>query len=272
MTRWKFESKWVKYIGGAIGGIIAGVVLMVGATKVVYPAISELVGLSVATSATTWNSVIDAAKGDSIGSGVLGQSPYLWNGVAFDRQRGSITNGALVDVTRLNGTITAADGYANPTTLVQALVLPELFNGTTWDRSRSASAANNTQATSLGTQLTTIGATWGITNTATAGTPTVSKTAGSGSIRHVATSGSACVAAAGTAQPAVQVVLRDGATGAGTIIQSWALAAPVNSSACIPLSGLNHTGSATTAMTIEFTGATAAAVIGTVNLQGYDTP
>jgi hypothetical protein len=266
------KTKWIKYVGGIIGGIAAGVVLMVGATKVVYPAISEVIGLSVAQSSTIWNSVADGAKGDSLGSGILAQSPYLWNGISFDRQRGSITNGALVDVTRLNGTITSADAYANPTTLVQTMTLPEAFNGSTWDRIRSISAANNTASTSLGALYTASLGTWSVTNAANAGTPSASKASGGGSVRNVATCVSISVAAAATAQPAVQVNLRDGSTGAGTIIRSWQLAAPANDSANIDLCGLNITGSAATAMTIEFAGATAAATQASVNLSGYSTP
>ena len=136
----KFDSKWVKYIGGAVGGIIAGIVLMVGATKIAYPAISELVGLSVAQSSTLWNSVVDAAKGDSLSSGILGQSPYVFNGLTFDRVRGDITNGMDVDVTRVSGSITPADAYANPTTANQIWSLGGVFNGTTWDRVRTATA------------------------------------------------------------------------------------------------------------------------------------
>lgn len=266
------ETKWAKIIGGILGGTIAGIVLMVGATKVVYPAISEVVGLSVAQSSTIWNSVADAAKGDTLSSGILGQSPYLFNGVSFDRQRGSITNGALVDVTRLNGTITSADAYANQTTLVQALMLPEIFNGTTWDRVRSASGANNTATTSLGATQVVPLSTWRVTNTASAGTPSASKTSGGGTVRHVATCVSISVGAAATAQPVVQVNLRDGGTGAGTIIRSWQLAAPVNGSALVDLCGLNESGTAATAMTLEFAAATAAATQASVTLSGYSTP
>jgi hypothetical protein len=281
--------------------MLAGIVLMVGATKIVYPAISELVGLSVASSATSWNSVIDAARGDSIGSGILGQSPYLWNGVSFDRQRGSIANGALVDVSRISGSITPADAYANPTTANQMWVLNGLFNGTTWDRARtatadglastgigayntslfngttfdrwkSASATNNTETTTVGVARVVNISTWSQTNSANAGTPTTSKASGGGSVRHVATCISVSVAAAATAQPAVQVNLRDGATGAGTIIRSWQLSAPANDSATVDLCGLNMTGSAATAMTIEFAAATAANTQASVNISGYSTP
>jgi hypothetical protein len=93
-----FDSKWLKYIGGAVGGIVAGCILMFGGVKVVYPAISQLVGLSVAQTATLWNSVADAAKGDALSSGIMAVNCYMWNGLTFDRCRGTITNGLLVDV------------------------------------------------------------------------------------------------------------------------------------------------------------------------------
>jgi len=296
-----FNNKWAKYIGGIVGGIVAGVILMVGATKVVYPAISEVIGLSVAQSSTIWNSVADAAKGDSLASGVLAQAPYLYNGASFDRARGDITNGMDVDVTRITGTTTPSDAFANPTTTNTMWTLNSIFNGTTWDRTRSATAdalastgmlavgnmlfngstfdrwdsvsgTNNTATTSVGVAQVVNLSTWSVTNSANAGTPSASKALGGGTVRHVATCVSVSVAAAGTAQPAVQVNLRDGATGAGTIIRSWQLAAPANDSASVDLCGLNISGSANTAMTIEFAAATAAATQASVNLSGYSTP
>jgi len=295
------DSKWVKWVAGTIGAVVAGGAIMLGGVMIGYPAISQLVGLAVAQSSTLWNNVIDAAKGDGQVSGVLGMSPYLWNGVTFDRVRGDTTNGMDVDVTRMSGSITPADAYANPTTANQIWSLSGVFNGTTWDRIRSAtadalastgmlatgqmvfngstfdrqdgiSATNNIATTSVGTSYNVPLSTWSVTNSANAGTPSASKAAGGGTVRHVATSISICVGAAGTAQPVVQVNLRDGATGAGTIIRSWQLAAPANDSACNDLSGLNMTGSANTAMTIEFAAATAAATQASVNLTGYSTP
>lgn len=296
------KMKIVKYLSGAVGACAVGIVLMVGATKVVYPAISQLVGLSVAQSATLWNNVADAAKGDGLTSGILAEAPMLWNGLSFDRARGSIANGQQVDVTRIAGTLTPSDAFANPTTVNNMWTLNSLFNGTTWDRIRSAtadalastgitasglvgwngaafdrirtiSAANNTAATSLGSSYVTQLSTWSITNTQASGSQaTVSKAAGGGTVRHVATSISACLS--GTAVQAPLVVnLRDGATGAGTVLRSWVLGiATINDAHCIDPSGLNITGSANTAMTIEFAGAGAATSTATVNLSGYNTP
>lgn len=164
------QKKWTKYLAGTIGAVIAGFILMVGATKIVYPAISELVGLSVAQSATVWNSVADAAKGDGLSSGILGQSPYLWNGVSFDRQRGSITNGALVDVTRIVGTLTPSDAFANPTTINDVWALNSVFNGTTWDRWRAGVSLTQggTPTGALFNTQTTGGAATAVTVTLTA--------------------------------------------------------------------------------------------------------
>jgi hypothetical protein len=291
------DMKWVKWILGTVGAVIAGGAIMMGGVIIGYPAISQLVGLAVAQSSTLWNNVIDAAKGDSQTSGILGTSSYLWNGLTFDRLKGT---GGSANV-NLIGTITPADGYANPTTASQVWNLNGVFNNTTWDRMRSVvgdgqavtgltavgdmvfnnstfdrirgiSGANNTATTSTGALQVVPLSTWRVTNSANAGTPSASKASGGGSVRHVATCVSLSVGAAGTAQPVVQVNLRDGGTGAGTIIRSWQLAAPINSSATVDLCGLNEAGTAATAMTLEFAAATAAATQASVTVSGYSTP
>jgi len=160
------DAKWVKWIAGIVGAVAAGAVIMLGGTQIGYPAISQLVGLSVAQSATMWNNVIDAAKGDSQGSGILGQSPYLWNGVSFDRARGSIANGQQVDVTRMVGTLTPSDAFANPTTINSMWVLNSIFNGSTWDRWKAN--VSPTQGPNLFNTQTTGGAAAAVTVTLTA--------------------------------------------------------------------------------------------------------
>lgn len=111
---------------------------------------------------------------------------------------------------------------------------------------------------------------WAVTNQATAGTPTISKAAGAAGVRHVCTGISISVSAGATAQTPVVVNLRDGATGAGTILASWALSTIANSTTSVQLTGLNIVGTAATAMTLEFAATTATAVVGSVNLVGYD--
>lgn len=113
------KTKIFKYLGAGIGAVVVGMVLMFGASKVVYPAISQLVGLAVAESATKWNNVRDASVGDNLTSGILAMSLYMWDGTNFDRLRGSIANGILVDVTRVTGSVTvigtATDNTTNST-------------------------------------------------------------------------------------------------------------------------------------------------------------
>lgn len=303
------KSKWINIAGA----LLIAVTITVGVTTLGKSAISELAGLAVAQTTTLWNSVADAAKGDGLGSGIMAQSPYLWNGVSFDRSRGAVGGDASaatgLTASQLLGLNTAGSydriragltadanvntGLLNTGNMVfngatwdrqrsltsDALASTgiaasgnALFNGTTFDRQDGISNTNNTATTSIGVSYTASLGTWGVTNSANAGTPSASKAAGGGTVRHVASCISISVAAAGTAQPAIQVNLRDGATGAGTIIRSWQLAAPANDSQPVDLCGLNMTGSANTAMTIEFAAATAAATQASVNLTGYSTP
>lgn len=324
------KEKSAKYLGAILGAFVAGAVLVVGATKVVYPAISELVGLSVAQSATMWNSVADAAKGDALANGVLAQAPMVFNGLTFDRVRGDITNGMDVDVTRISGSLTPSDAFANPTNVSNMWSLNSVFNGSTWDRMRSAtgdslstgvaamgqmlfngstldrertasgdnlaatgipasgnmgfdgstwdrlvsvSGTNNTATTTQGVRYYTPLSTWSVTNTPAANTQaTVTKAAGGTTVRHVATSITACFVGTVTAAP-VQINLRDGASGAGTILRTWFIGIPTaNGGDCVNLSGLNITGSANTAMTLEFVAAGGANTNETVTLTGYSTP
>jgi len=65
-------------------------------------------------------------------------------------------------------------------------------------------------------------------------------------------------------------VLRDGATGAGTVLWSLQVSLPVNTTWSFALGGLNIVGSAATAMTIETVAAPVAASFASVSMTGYD--
>lgn len=293
---------WPKKGLAIVGALVASTALILSTALIAIPAVSQIAGLAVAQSSTNWNSVIDASRGDSQAQGILGQSPYLYNGLTFDRVRGDITNGMDVDVTRISGSITPADAYANPTTANQMWSLMGVFNGTTWDRLReatadaltnatgllaaanigfngatwdrirTASATNNTATTSLGALQTTPLSTWSVIDTDVGATQaTATKAAGGGTVRHVATSVTICRGDTAAAAPAL-VHLRDGATGAGTIIRSWVIAVAAGLSQCENITGLNMSGSANTAMTLEFAAAGAATSTSTVTLTGYSTP
>lgn len=112
---------------------------------------------------------------------------------------------------------------------------------------------------------------WQIQNTpAVAAQATASQAAGAAGVRHVCKRIMVSVSAGATAQTPLAFNLRDGATGAGTILWSIALSAVVNTSTFYDADNLNLIGTAATAMTIESAAATAAAVQGTVQAQGYD--
>jgi hypothetical protein len=128
------EKKWFKVVLGSIGALVAGAAIMLGGVLVGNTAVSQLVGLAVAQSATLWNNVADAAKGNGLPNGILSQALYVHNGTTFDRITGDITNGLDVDITRLPGATTPADGFANPTNALTSWALNGIWNGSTWDR------------------------------------------------------------------------------------------------------------------------------------------
>ena len=77
--------------------------------------------------------------------------------------------------------------------------------------------------------------------------------------RHVCTSVSATLVAAAATAAQATLNLRDGATGAGTILGSWVLAVPgvIGSCTVFSIDSLEIIGSPNTAMTLEFAAAVA---------------
>lgn len=103
---------------------------------------------------------------------------------------------------------------------------------------------------------------------------TTTKAAGGAGVRHVCTSISATLVAGATAPTAttVEVALRDGATGAGTILweQTIGIQAVAGATNAIHIAPLNIIGSANTAMTLEFSAAAGANTLESVSMTGYD--
>lgn len=195
----------------------------------------------------------------TINDGIVSSGNMLFNGATFDRSRGSSN---------------AADGLAASTVGNQNTIsFPFLFNGTTYDRKKSTSAANLTEVTSIGSSLAVPLSTWSVTNTPAAATQaTASKALGGGTVRHVATSITACSAQAAAGQTPIAINLRDGATGAGTVLRTWKIASVLGDSKCVEASGLAMIGTANTAMTIEFAAAGVAGSEQTVTLTGFSVP
>jgi hypothetical protein len=99
---------------------------------------------------------------------------------------------------------------------------------------------------------------------------TITKTAGGAGVRHICYGITATIACGTTAQTPLTVYLRDGATGAGTVLWSATISAPANGVGGICITDLNIVGSANTAMTLEFSGAGVADSKQAVTLMGYD--
>lgn len=105
-------------------------------------------------------------------------------------------------------------------------------------------------------------------NPAAATQATISAPAGAAGVCNVCHALSWNFTSGGTAETTdIAVNLRDGATGAGTILMSWSIFdMQTNSHMEVSLSGLNIKGTAATAMTLEFSAAGDATTVQSVNL------
>lgn len=150
---------------------------------------------------------------------------------------------------------------------------PYLFDGgTTWDRQRNASATNLALLSGTGAGLKTGPGEWAVTHTPAAGAQaTITRAAGAAGVAHVCKGISFTFSAVAAEAGTILVNLRDGASGAGTILQSWRVGPfALNGSLVFGLSDLNIIGSAATAMTLEFAAAGAGTNFESVALRGFD--
>lgn len=179
------------------------------------------------------------------------------------------TSGTSVTVTSK-----AVEYASGPMPAVSAAQLVKLTDGTNTEP--MASAANLTASPAgNGAAIQTRPGEWAASsNPGVNAQASASQAAGGAGVRHVCTSVSFSVASDATAPAATQLVvnLRDGATGAGTVKESWTVAIPAAAGAfaSFGLSGLNIVGSANTAMTLEFAAAGGAHTYEACNIAGYD--
>lgn len=149
----------------------------------------------------------------------------------------------------------------------------QVWNGAAWDRLRGASAAAIAAQSGIGAQLVAPPGLWSVVSNPAAGVQaTATRAAGAAGVRHVAfgiviTWG----AIAAPVATALTWALRDGATGAGTILAQGQLAVPgvAFQGPPVVLQPLSIPGTAATAMTLEFSAALAALLEG-VTLLGFD--
>lgn len=212
-------------------------------------------------------------------------APYVKNNLnTFTPQ----TRGLMTYAGMLGYDATADDGtMVMPTVESAADALPDvaagnfgfdvipynlLFDGVTWNRMRSASATVAADATKIGVMAVDGPGDWSVTHAPAANTiATITRAAGGAGVRHKCTSIMAALTAAGAAAtPALTIVLRDGATGVGTILWSATHMAGLGFADEVSLAGLNIVGSANTAMTLEFSAAPGAGNFASVAMTGHD--
>src|SRR5687767_14605001 len=185
---------------------------------------------------------------------------------------------AGVSITAGTGTTMAADnvGSASAPTTNERIPYMKLDGGIAGSSApiEAGNAAALAATVSTKALLAVAPGNWSVNHTPAAATQaTITKAAGAAGVRHVCTSISATLATIGTAQSSVILLnLRDGATGAGTILWSKQVALPANAVWNVDLSGLTIVGSAATAMTLEFSAANAAASFASVAMTGFTTP
>lgn len=165
------------------------------------------------------------------------------------------------------------DGGSQFNTELEVKAINQLYNGSTWDRGRSASAANLATQSGLGASLSTPPGMWTVSSLPGAGVlASAVKAAGAAGIRHICTgimiSWGAIAAPVATA---MTWVLRDGASGAGTVLAAGQLSVPAAAFQGQPViaTDLAIPGTAATAMTLEFGGALANLLEG-ATLLGFD--
>jgi hypothetical protein len=145
----------------------------------------------------------------------------------------------------------------------------QIFNGTEWDRMRSASAANISATTQVPLMVAAPGDWTLISAPAVGVVASATRAAGATGVRHVLTSICADVNCVGAVAAPLSVVVRNGATGVGTILWQRRLTGLAGTTAQVEMSGLNIVGSAATAMTVEFTAAPAGTDFETISATGH---
>lgn len=170
---------------------------------------------------------------------------------------------------RLRAQADSADGLATGIGHLATMSHPLGFNGATWDRIRSAAAAVLANFSSLGAMLSTRPGDWSSVNAPAANVRATTTRAAVAGTRHVCTGISAMISAVAGAV-GDSIYLRDGASGAGTVLWQGVLTAPVGQTQQVHLTDLNVVGSVNTAMTLEWGAAPGAGNFQTVTMFGYD--
>lgn len=201
----------------------------------------------------------------------------IFDGTTWDRMPGTSAAGVTVN-TEFPAAALLANATALPTT-TGGYAVPMVYNGSTLDIQQSADrstffpAATLTARNSIGASVHEKGSRWSVISNPAAGSQATASISGEANVQHVAD----CISfsAASTTAPALTALtvnLRDGATGAGTVI--WTFQVVISNATGQNVNphtfcGLNLMGSTATAMTLEFS-ASLANLIQSVSLSGFN--
>jgi hypothetical protein len=180
--------------------------------------------------------------------------------------------------TNVAGLVTSAGSSAGSVT-GGLLVLSRIFNGVSADLLRSADLTNyntaqtTTAANSIGTVLVEKGSRWSVIHNPAAASQASASIASEASVRHVVDCVSfSAVATTAPALTALTINVRDGASGAGTIIWTYQVVIPAATGQSVAphsVCGLNLVGTTATAMTLEFS-AGLTSLVESVSISGFN--
>lgn len=180
---------------------------------------------------------------------------YLWDGSNWDRARTqNLAGSSFTPDSSVGGLQVAAVMYAD----ASGTKIPV----------KTLSVTNLQLFQGFGAAMVGSPGEWAINHAPAANTvATISRAAVANSV-HICRGFSVSINAVAAIAAPLVVNLRDGATGAGTILWTERLMAPVGTTFTITREGLNIVGSTNTAMTLEFTAAPGATNFENVNLNG----
>jgi hypothetical protein len=188
-------------------------------------------------------------------------------------------HGSPVQADGVTAVRSPTDDLGNPLFYRQ---VPFGFDGTNFDRLRNASLVNmptagtTSGANSIGARITEKGSRWVVNSHPATSSQATASIAAEAGVRHVVDCVTFAEASGGAVTGATHFIsLRDGATGAGTILIQWVAAIPTAAGTgiqgLVPQSfcGLNLVGTTNTAMTFEFDAGVTNA-IETVSISGFN--
>lgn len=149
-----------------------------------------------------------------------------------------------------------------------AMNIPLGYDGTFYSRAYLASAVNLALQSGEGCQMVQEPGEWAVFHEPAANAIATITKAAVASKRHVCKGFTVSISAVGAIAGALVVNLRDGASGAGTILWTTRLLAPAGTCVVVSRDNLNIVGSVNTAMTLEFAAAPGATNFENVNMNG----